>query len=719
MMELYNGQLNKIHFNVQKAKKENVSTDILTFDIETTNAFLTKDNHVIPYTKGKSEEYWNELTPLSICYIWQFSFNDKVYYGRTLEGFKAVLDDLPTDINFIIWVHNLSFEFQYLRNFLHFDKVFARTKRKPIYAECSEYPNVTFRCSYTLTRLSLDSWGKQLGCFKLTGYLDYQKLRTPLTKLTDKELQYAGQDCIVVYEGIKTYIKRYGLQTNIPLTQTGTVRREVKKRLWTKEYSSFIKKLLPRNAEEYHRLKSVFAGGYTHANRYYSGDTVRGHIEHYDFTSSYPTVMVCEKYPMTPWKYIPKIMTELPTETDAEDTAFLMELRFTNIDCCFFNTYIQSAKCTGRNIKRDNGRVISADEITLWVTEQDYFTIKETYDYDNVEILSMYTSKKEYLPKIFIDYILELYGNKTRLKGVDGEEDLYLQSKQYINSMYGMMVTSFIQSCIEYDGEWKEVPITSDDVEDKIKEIKSKFWDSTYFLSYSWGCWVTAYARRNLWVCIEQVDHGDGIEEPVCLYSDTDSIFALGHCDFTEYNNTVTEKLRKVCEFYNIDFEKTRPKTIKGKEKPLGIFDKESDIEAFRTLGAKRYVEQRLDHKLYMTVSGVNKEGVECLDGDIENFKEGIVFDKDSGYIDENGNKHGCYKNLCYYCDNQPEVTFPDGFKSTYKYGICLRPNGYKLTISDDYKDIMEMFDFTTDTAPEPYINFFKSRFIDNNKKGI
>ena len=33
----------------------------------------------------------------------------------------------------------------------------------------------------------------------------------------------------------------------------------------------------------------------------------------------------------------------------------------------------------------------------------------------------------------------------------------------------------------------------------------------------------------------------------------------------------------------------THPKTPKGKEKPLGIFDREKDWSEFKTLGAKRY----------------------------------------------------------------------------------------------------------------------------------
>ena len=56
--------------------------DIFTLDIETTSAWLTNEGKVKGYKKGKSTEYWNSLRPIALCYLWQFSFNNHVYYGR-------------------------------------------------------------------------------------------------------------------------------------------------------------------------------------------------------------------------------------------------------------------------------------------------------------------------------------------------------------------------------------------------------------------------------------------------------------------------------------------------------------------------------------------------------------------------------------------------------------------------------------------------------------
>ena len=75
-----------------------------------------------------------------------------------------------------------------------------------------------------------------------------------------------------------------------------------------------------------------------------------------------------------------------------------MLLKFYDIECITFNTYIQAVKCNGYGYQFDNGRVISAKELELYVTEQDYLTIKDTYRWKNLEVKKVYMSYKKYLP---------------------------------------------------------------------------------------------------------------------------------------------------------------------------------------------------------------------------------------------------------------------------------------------------------------------------------
>ena len=72
----------------------------------------------------------------SVMYIWQFAVmdlrTDNIWYcfGRTWEEFIELLDSFYHDgITVMVWVHNLSYEFQFMRHWLPFmkDKIFGVT----------------------------------------------------------------------------------------------------------------------------------------------------------------------------------------------------------------------------------------------------------------------------------------------------------------------------------------------------------------------------------------------------------------------------------------------------------------------------------------------------------------------------------------------------------------------------------------------------------------
>ena len=72
-------------------------------------------------------------------YFWGFDLNGLCCYGRTWEEFVNYLNriskilDLNVNRRLIIYVHNLGFEFQFMRKWFTFIKVLAREKYKPIY----------------------------------------------------------------------------------------------------------------------------------------------------------------------------------------------------------------------------------------------------------------------------------------------------------------------------------------------------------------------------------------------------------------------------------------------------------------------------------------------------------------------------------------------------------------------------------------------------------
>lgn len=707
----YNGELRTYDFNIRKVRKNHKKSpegykiikycdSIITFDIETTSAYL-EDGNVIPYTKGKPAEYWNNLQPLALCYIWQCSVDGTVYYGRELSGFVDLLNDLPKDTRIIIWVHNLSWEFHFLENYVKFSAAFARSPHKPIYAVLDGYDdNIEFRCSYMLTRLSLESWGKQIGLPKMVGDLDYDTIRTPLTELTDTELGYCERDCLVVEAGIKDYLKRYKDQWDIPLTQTGTVRRPVKAILTNDDdYMRCVKKTVPKSSIEYDRAQKASAGGYTHTNRMYSGIPIREEGEHRDFHSEYPTEMIRQKYPFSPWIYSPK--KEIPPEGTFEDTAYIFLLRFTGIECVTYNTYLQFSKCISSDFSKflvDNGRVVECSgTFDIYVTEQDWLTIKETYIWEKMEVIRIWKSHKRYLHKDIIEFILDLYEKKTTLKGVEGSEDLYMQSKQYINSLFGCFLTSIIQADITYnDGSWEIGQLSPEIIDEKLAQLARPLkWEKRYYLNYWVGVYVTAYARRSLWKCIIPNDRN-------VIYGDTDSLFLRGHADFSWYNEWNMQLLNKSAKANGFDIKRVSPVAPDGEVCTLGEFALEPDFIEFKALGAKRYVERRKDGKLYLTVAGINKGAVECLNDDIDNFKKDFEFDKDDESVK---------KKLLTYVYDQPEVVWPDGYVSTCKRGINLRRTGYKLTIPDAYEDLLRMSQMDIVDLPEHLIIQMRGRW--------
>lgn len=86
-------------------------------------------------------------------------------------------------------------------------------------------------------------------------------------------------------------------------------------------------------------------------------------------------------------------------------------------------------------------------------------------------------------------------------------------------------------------------------------------------MSYSWGVWITAYARYNLISNLIKLDK-------YVVYADTDSLKLLDGFDksvIDNYNKSVIERIENVCNDLNLPIEKFKPKDSKGKEHCLRI----------------------------------------------------------------------------------------------------------------------------------------------------
>jgi hypothetical protein len=681
MYNIRDSPLSEIDFRTYYFKKKNradiVNDDIMCFDIETSSGFLHKDSNTLEPYLGKSKKYYEDCKKFAICYVWQFSINDNVFWGRTLEDFKDFLQELEyyEPHKKIVYIHNFSFEFQFLINILEFNYVFARQARKPLFAEWSTYQ---FRCSYFLTNMSLAVWAEQrkLKVKKLVGDLDYTILRTPKTKLTDTELAYCFNDVLVMYYGLLQYKEKYGHIIDIPFTQTGEVRKEVIERMNVSSEYKYRKrclKLIPETIEDYSLLCDCFMGGYTHSNAVHT-DIVLDNVCSKDISSSYPTVMCLEKYPMTYFE------ETIPCDDyfNNDNYSYIITFDVEHLRSKRWNTWLSFSKCTKiKGYSLDNGRVLKADFVQLSLTNVDYEMFQLCYDFENLNIIDFRVSNNDYLSPTFVKYILELYGNKTTLKGIEEQEPLYMKSKQYVNSMYGMMVTKNITDTIEFEEDrWEKELLNENSFYTKIASEKKKL--SKTFGAFQFGVWVTAYARRNLWQGILALDYN-------VVYCDTDSIKYID-CDsnfFNEYNEKIAERENERADMLGIPREKFCPKDRNGVSHRLGIFDDDGQYQKFKTLGAKKYCYVDNDNKLHMTVSGVRKNAVSQLHN-IEEFKDGTVFDVEHAQ-----------KLLMTYIDDMTPIVWNKGhydeFYSKYQYGICAQPTTYSLGITDDYESILTM----------------------------
>ena len=652
------------------------------FDIETTSTYTKK---------GKK---------FSFMYLWGFGLGehgDFLTYGRTWNEFKEMLEEVSNELNIninrrlVIYVHNLGYEFQFMRKLFEWNTVFSIDERKPIKALTTG--GFEFRDSYILSGYNLESLASNLVNHKnkkMVGDLDYKLIRHHKTEIIDDELKYMENDVTIILNYINEQLEQYGNITKIPLTNTGRVREYVKHKCYYTEGKSkyksskskqnnyrFIMDNLTLKPDEYIKLKRTFMGGFTHSNPIHT-DKVLKDVNSIDFTSSYPSVMIAEQFPMgTGFSPTKEDILKNGYDYYINNFCCMLNVSVQNLKNIFiYDSYLSESKCKIEGEKLiTNGRVFSAQYLNTYMTDVDYSIFKRCYSWERIEIHDLICYPKGYLPKPIIESILALYQDKTTLKGVKGKEVEYLLSKGMLNSIYGMTVTDIVKDEITYEDDWGMEQVS---IEEEIERYNSK---KSRFLFYPWGVWVTAYARRNLWLGILAIKED-------YIYSDTDSIKFFNyskHEKFIEgYNKLVINKQLKTLDYYNINPELLSPKTVKGTSKPLGVWDFEGLYSRFKTLGAKRYLVEE-DNKLYLTVAGLSKmNGINYMVKQCNNdfTKVFEMFTDELSIPEENTGK-----NTHTYIDDEITETIKDynGVEEviTSLSGIHLEEAKYSLSISE------------------------------------
>lgn len=449
-----------MRYGICQTGKGHVSMCPACFDIETTTIY------------DKAFAYVYQLQIGKICLI----FRQKYLLNAILHDINFLMSGSHDEI--IIGIANLKYEWSFLcKDFLEIDNkhnmIFTGAS-SPLYAKigCIKLVDIC-----RMTNSSLEKIGKDF-CVtqKLVGDLNYNKIRNSLTPLTKFELNYMINDVTV---GAEFMAAMHNLYTEnckpLPLTASGIVRQimkeeahksikskgfdEEKSRLKTvskRVYQDVIDKVIEGFPECYNDYADImtwlFRGGYCHGNCYYVGEILCD-VEHVDYTSDYPAIMLQHKFPtifVKKLNYKNKVinvnnfMSEKGLNTllkVEKDIAFYAKITFYDIDNRFTHSVESVHKCIELDCDKDedidNGRIMRAKKMTVMLTEQDYHIYKRFYTWSKLTVQSLKVAEKDYLPWYVIKAICESYVQKKALK--DAHQP-YAVEKRVLNSTFGCLV---------------------------------------------------------------------------------------------------------------------------------------------------------------------------------------------------------------------------------------------------------------------------------------
>ena len=693
-----------------RKNKPSICADFATLDTETTS---------IERLTG-----WNNTeTDIGFIYLVQLHVAEKNFIFRTIYDFRdameAVVIPQLQELNacIVIYVHNLSFEFQFLKSVIPMDSVFALKNRR--IAKATAYDGaLEFRCSYLLSNMSLEKFTENYNderYRKDKELIDYEIKRYPWSELSNEILYYSLMDVVTLYQAISSIMNREGdtLRT-IPMTNTGYVRRACRNACigeyhntrkksvrieMNQRYGSY-KRLFKKcelSLDQYNMCVKAFRGGNTHASRFYS-DCVLENVGSYDFASSYPAVVICsDQFPMGKMEECTDDVQTIENLLAFSERFFIivevvfesLELRdpyncpvpyipvakVERVDESEYD-FISDASSESLNVINDNGRIIRINKpVRFTFLGVELPIILEQYT-GVMHVTKCYYTVKGYLPDELRKTCFDWYEKKTSLKHVAGMEYEYMKSKNRVNSVYGMMVEQIIKEIIEYDDSDKLLHSrrpTEDEAAEQLKNYYTPM--QRKFLAYQWGITVTALARVRLQEMIDMCGND-------FVYCDTDSCKMLNPEKyvklFDEYNRKWIEYADKCgCEYFAF--------TKDGEKQVLGVADYEGGYDKFKTLGAKKYAVEK-NGELEITIAGVPKKAGAQLMGSLDNFRIGYRFEvKDSDSVKLRQD----WKKTLTYNDSFNEIFMIDGKELHIQSNVAILRTTYELNITDEYQELI------------------------------
>lgn len=666
-------------------KKSHLRKDIFwTFDIETTTI-------ITDYTDR----------PIREGIIWSGQFFDGTDYIQVrslmdvIKQIQLIADDNNTPYKTCIFVHNLAYEFQFIKDFFDWDNILCTKERNIISAETDK---LCFRCSYFLSNMSLEKFLKAENVPEeyLKSKMDYNIMRFPWTELTEDEKIYCRNDVVGLHYAIQNRINNELNQNinNLPLTSTGYVRKDCRKACAGSKSNRYRFFKERPDEETFLMLQEAFRGGNTHANKDKANKVIH-HVGQKDIQSSYPGVLLLYKYPTHFFDLKPYTQKEFDFYLNhSDDWALLIDITFKDLKLkrpLEPVPYISASKCyrlafnsDPDGVEIDNGRILSCAFCSMIITEQDYLIIRKQYDFDE-KIIRVKAAKKKPIMKAIRDMIMKYYINKTTLKQDENSPDYdpevayrYSKSKALLNGIYGMHVTNPCRPDYVFNNETKLI----EPVKKPIEEMLDTYYNSfSNFLSYQVGVWVPAYGRKLLQDGIDLLWNKDDPDRSDLIYCDTDSLKFINPEDHEADIEALNQSIIKQCEDKNIYVD------FKGKRYYMGIFTDEGIVEKFKTFGAKKYM-YGSDDKFKITISGVPKKlGHDCIVKSVEKGRLKSPFDIKTGYVFHD------IKNTSEYRDHTEIHTYDiEGHTVKYASNIAMYPASYTLNFTHDYELLLSKY---------------------------
>lgn len=653
------------------------------------------------------------------CYHWQFGLGKYAVLGRNLERFYDFLFMLIESIKenkpkckLLVYDANLGYEWQFCKHYfkrIGVSHVFAKEKRNPISIELQS--TIIFREVLGLFGNSLAQIAKNyLNIKKLTGDLDFSKVRLSNTYMDEKEIGYCVRDVEILVRLAEEYIYKnyFGKNSQLPYTSTGIVRNAIKKELGKnlKAERDKMHSWMPTE-DEYNLFRQyLFKGGICGSNIIRMNKVYKDCVKGADITSDYPYQMFTKKFPMGK-----PIMVSCKDflKTDNPYIAIIRFNRFRSksshalmsihkaLNSYEFTGLMPNSKGDmGDRLILDNNRIQYCEDVELVVNDIEFKSLMKAYYWEHATVMKCWEFKEGYarLPKHVIKICLQQYLVKEELKSKGLEETQeYRDSKAFVNGIFGMCATALFREEWVYDDDEVDIIVQEDEEHNKV----TKPYDDCckfLFLSPFWGFWITSYAREMLIDVITRF--------PRCIIQyDTDSVYYIT-------GSEEADKLENYLKNQNIRMERLNDFLFMHNERmrSIGTWDFTPTFSRFKALGSKRYMYEYLDKhtgekKIKVVISGCRKSkdgkiSTLVLQNEYNNkiknenkdpfdfFSDGMLIDKEhseklaSSYVDES-----IMVDYNDYLGNTETIYCPSS--------VVLFPIEFRMSLNKSHKNLLEL----------------------------